>query len=189
MQANKKFIGFLAFCFIYLGFHAEGQLPFPGKGQVVLVGKVSISCTFDEFYAKTFKDGNADNPHLVSISLAENSCGIVKGHSGGGNGGEFFFIPFDRRSRIAIRIKGFKYLPFSIEEAYVLLPFWKEFTLPLEGQFFYIGSLVYDFDLKKVEVTSVDSVDEYDAAQIAVNKAFNAEIPLRRVPLNDLAEY
>ena len=189
MKANKKFSGFLAFCFICLGLQAEGQLPLPGKGQVVLVGKVSISCTFDEFYAKTFKDGNADNPHLVSISLAENSCGFVKGSPGGGKGGEFFFITFNKSNRIAIRIKGFTYLPYSIEEAYILLPFWKEFTIPLEGRFFYIGSLVYDFDLKKLEVTSVDSVDEYDAAQVAVNKAFNAEIPLRRVPLNDLAEY
>jgi len=189
VKVNKKIALFLVLSFFYIGVHAEAKIPMPTSGQVVLVGKVSLSCSIDDFYAKTFKGGNADAPDFISIIPAKNSCGISKGSVRGANGGEFFFIPYDKGSRIAIRIKGFNYMLFNIEEAYLMLPFWKEFTLPLDGQFFYIGSFVYNVDSKTFDVKSVDSVDEFDAAQIAANKYFDAEIPLRRVPLNDLAEY
>ena len=189
MKVNKGFSSVLIFFLICIGIQAESINPMPPTSQVILVGKVSLGCTIDDFYAKTFKGGKVGVPDFVSFKLAKNSCGFAKGSLGGANGGEFFYIPFEKGARIAIRIMGFEYRPFNIEEAYLLLPFWKEFTIPLEGQFFYIGSFVYNVDSKTYAVKSVDSIDEFDAAQIAANKAFNAEIPLRRVPLNDLAEY
>lgn len=189
MKASKELACLLFVSLVCVGLQAESPKPMPTKRQIILVGKISIGCTIDDFYARTFKGGDATKPHSVVTKLAENSCVFAKNAALGGNGGEFFFLTLDKGDKIAVRIKGFEYLPFSIEEAYILLPFWKEFTVPREGQFFYIGSYVYDFDLKKLEVKGVESIDEYDAAQIAANKAFNADIPLQRVPLNDLAEY
>ena len=189
MAVNKRIAVLLIFFFLCVGINAEPKMTMPASGQIVLVGRVSLNRSPNDFYAKTFRDGNAANPDFVAIELAENSCDIPEEGVEGAKGGEFFYITLDKNDKIAVRIKGFEYRLFNIEEAYILLPFWKEFTVPLEGQFFYIGSLVYTVEGLLLDVTSVNNIDEYDAAQIAANKAFNAEIPLRRVPLNDLAEY
>jgi len=189
MAVNRKITVFLVFLFLCIGINAESKMQMPASGQIALIGRVSLNRSSDDFYAKTFRGGNAANPDFVAIKLAENSCEIPEEGIEGAKGGEFFYITLDKKDKIAVRIKGFEYRLFNIEEAYIILPFWKEFTVPLEGQFFYIGSLVYTVEGMLLDVTSVDSIDEFDAAQIAANKAFDAEIPLRRVPLNDLAEY
>jgi hypothetical protein len=191
MRISKRFTVILVFAFLCIGVHAKSKtkITMPARNQIVLVGRVSLNRSVDDFYAKTFRGANAATPDFVTIKLAENSCVIPEEGVEGANGGEFFFITLDKNEKIAVRIKGFAYRLYGVEEAYISLPFWKEFTVPLDGQFFYIGSLVYTVEGMLLDVTSVDSIDEYDAAQIAVNKRYNREIPFRRVPLNDLAEY
>ena len=191
MRVSKRFAAILVFAFLCIGLNAKSKMKItmPARNQIVLVGRVSLNRSVDDFYAKTFRGANAATPDFAAIQLAENSCEIPEEGVEGANGGEFFFITLDKNDKIAVRIKGFSYRLYNIEEACISLPFWKEFTVPLEGQFFYIGSLVYTVEGMLLDVTSVDSVDEYDAAQVVVNKRFNREIPLRRVPLNDLAEY
>ena len=162
---------------------------FAKDAEVSLLFKISLKERIDPFYARTFGGNPAEDDLVFPDTLREYiTSRHVKKYCK--KEGELFFVycTYPRKEG-KINFNGFYYLPYGIFDAYIVLPFMKEITVPEGADYVYIGTLEYDIDPKTFQVRSMKLIDEYDEAKIAtptILKKKKAE--LVRLPENSLRD-
>jgi len=164
------------------------QKSLPKKGQILIVGKIGLFPALNrDFLASTiFKADRAAsiitavvvNGAMECFTEFEDFFFILVNIDGGKKGKKIEYIELGETLVI----------PFGCMDAHFGLPLNVKFRVPEGAQCVYIGSFYYKRDGYLYTITSVDVVDEYEAAVRALEERFGKGQTLVRVPSQALKE-
>lgn len=166
----------------------EHQKDLPEKGQVLIVGKISVSPALNrDFLAASLFRADRNNPIVTALPVNDNAVYFTEFD-------DFFFITVDIAGKKGaedlefIELGDAKVHPFALWEGSFWLPIKVKFRVPKGAQCVYIGSFYYTMEGYLYTIASVDVVDEYEAAVRALEERFGKGQTLVRVPLQALKE-
>jgi hypothetical protein len=173
----------------------------PEKDEVVILASVTVTPEPDNvFFSKYWKIKSNSEKHKVKETDLEPSTVYMDfmvsddkedykfNKRGLGNSsavGAFLMrIPSDHIVKIISFTDYIANLPYFP----IRLPLYKEFTIPEDAKYIYIGSFIYNCEGTNFDVKNIWEEDRYDEAVAYVKKVYGESAKVVRVPLRDLEQ-
>lgn len=200
MKNKFGFIALLALLFAAIpAFSEDEKIKEPGKNEVVLVGKFVVKASQDmDFIAKTRNLSNEEKKGRANYTLPfapvdmddirDDYDDFKKANKKlDFDEGQFFYATFkvNKKTRNLEFVYPVKYRFFGSEKTFIYIPFDFNIDIPEGIQAAYIGSFYCETKGKDFAFSSIKNVDEYDAAQEALNRVAEKKLRLYRANIKE----